>query len=282
MNSQLQNYSKQLQHSLADLSWANIGSNLIHRFVYLLLATVIFGLILWLGKAIINTIFKQTKRIEFLGGFHRAATFKALTLNIFRYTTYLCYLYAILSLIGVPVGTLIAGAGIFSIALGLGAQSFVSDVVNGFFILLEEQFDVDDLVDINGVKGRIAGIGLRTTRVLSPDGTLNFIPNRSITIVKNFSRHDAITPIDLQITSTTPIATVEQIIRQENAALMKQPPQGLTKVPKIIGPVDKDGQLVFRIVIRQDSKQSQSTALRATILRHYLNALAKANITLKE
>lgn len=279
MNAQIFKYSQQLQKELSDLSWQKITSNLIHRFFSLVLATLIFALILWLGKIIINAIFKQTKRIEFLGGLHRTATVRALTLNIFRYTTYFCYLYAILSLIGVPVGTLIAGAGIFSIALGLGAQSFVSDVVNGFFILLEEQFDVNDHVEINGIKGRISAIGLRTTKVLSTDGTLNFIPNRTITVVKNYSRHAIKVPVDLQITSTTPISQVEQIIRQENQKIMANPPAGLIKEPEIIGPIDNQGKLVFRIVIHQ---KTQDSTLRAMILKQYLSALSEQNISLKE
>ena len=76
------------------------------------------------------------------------ATVNALVLNIYRYTCYFFLFYAILSEIGDPVGTLIAGAGIFSLALGLGAQSLVSDIVTGFFILLEQQLDVGDTVQI--------------------------------------------------------------------------------------------------------------------------------------
>lgn len=56
-------------------------------------------------------------------------------------------------MLGVPVGTLIASAGIFSVALGLGAQGFVSDIVTGFFILLEDQIDVGDYVKIETIEG---------------------------------------------------------------------------------------------------------------------------------
>ena len=220
MNSQVTQYSQHLQRRLLSLNWDRIGDNLLQRFSTLILATVIFAVILWLGKWLINSFFKRTSKIEFMGGFHRAATFRALTLNIFRYTTYFCYLYAILSLIGVPVGTLIAGAGILSIAVGLGAQSFVSDVVNGFFILLEQQFDVGDEVELNNIHGKVVGIGMRTTRVLSSDGTVNFIPNRTITVVKNFSRHDLSTNIDLQIAENAPIDQIKQLISTVNDDFM--------------------------------------------------------------
>lgn len=128
----LTNQASQISHYFSTLNWDAIVKNLGDRILSILLAFVIFGAILWVGKLIIDAAFHQTRRIQVLGGTHRAATFHALTLNIFRYTCYFFLLYALLSLIGVPVGTLLAGAGIFSIALGLGAQGFVSDVVNGF------------------------------------------------------------------------------------------------------------------------------------------------------
>ncbi len=132
------------------------------------------------------------------------ATVKALVLNIYRYTCYFFLLYAILSEIGVPVGTLIAGAGIFSLALGLGAQSLVSDIVTGFFILLEQQLDVGDTVQIGQIKGTVTALGIRTTQVTSSDGTLNFIPNRNITIVQNLSRNNMVSNVDIRITSEDP------------------------------------------------------------------------------
>ena len=74
MNSQLTTYSKHFQKTITDINWFHIGDNIIHKFSTLVFATVVFAFILWLGKWIINSIFQQTKRIEVLGGFKRAAT----------------------------------------------------------------------------------------------------------------------------------------------------------------------------------------------------------------
>lgn len=279
MNTQVTQYSKHLQSRLMSLNWDRIGDNLLQRFSTIILATIIFAVILWLGKWLINSFFKRTSKIEFMGGFHRAATFRALTLNIFRYTTYFCYLYAILSLIGVPIGTLIAGAGILSIAVGLGAQSFVSDVVNGFFILLEQQFDVGDEVELNNIHGKVVGIGMRTTRVLSSDGTVNFIPNRTITVVKNFSRHDLSTNIDLQIAANAPIEQINNVIAQVNSEFMEEHDQSIDGKITIVGPISVNGQLVFRVVVT--TKQNAATSIHAALLSRYLKALAANNIVLE-
>ena len=262
----LTNQASQISHYFSTLNWDAIVKNLGDRILSILLAFVIFGAILWVGKLIIDAAFHQTRRIQVLGGTHRAATFHALTLNIFRYTCYFFLLYALLSLIGVPVGTLLAGAGIFSIALGLGAQGFVSDVVNGFFILLEQQIDVGDVVQIGTTKGTVAAIGLRTTQVLSADGTLTYIQNRNITNV------------DIQITPTTPLDQVEAIVKKAGPSLLKEV-DGLIKEPDVTGPTtDQMGRLVFRVVITTRSGTQGSAA--ATCLATYLKDLNDAEVPL--
>ena len=99
-----------------------------------------------------------------------------------------------MSILGLPVSSLLAGAGIAGVAIGMGAQGFLSDVINGFFILFERQLDVgDEVVLTNGpitVSGKVVSVGIRTTQLRSDDQALHFVPNRNITVVSNFSRKD--------------------------------------------------------------------------------------------
>ena len=99
-----------------------------------------------------------------------------------------------LSILGLPVSSLLAGAGIAGVAIGMGAQGFLSDVINGFFILFERQLDVgDEVVLTNGpitVSGKVVSVGIRTTQLRSDDQALHFVPNRNITVVSNFSRKE--------------------------------------------------------------------------------------------
>ena len=82
-----------------------------------------------------------------------------------NYVLYFFLVYWLLSILGVPVSSLLAGAGLAGVALGLGAQGFLSDVVNGFFILLENQFEVGDSVEVGPVTGLISTVGIRTTQI---------------------------------------------------------------------------------------------------------------------
>lgn len=274
----LSNQARQVGHSLTNLNWDLIAQHAVNRLFSIILTVITFAVILWIGKGIINLIFKQTRRIQVLGGQRRAATFHALTLNIYRYTCYFFLLYALLSLIGVPVGTLLAGAGIFSIALGLGAQGFVSDVVNGFFILLEKQVDVGDVVKIGTVKGRVAAVGLRTTQVLAGDGTLTYIQNRNIAMVQNFSRHDLTANVDLWITPATPLDRLKETVLTTNRNLAGHLPD-LVKTPTIAGPTtDAYGHLVYRVVITATPGKQDQVA--AACLAAYLKNLAAAKVPL--
>ena len=268
--------SEQLKKAFTDLSWHEISQQLLSKFLLIIVTFVLFLILLWVGRVIIVHLFQESKKYNVLKNSNRMATVKALVLNIYRYTCYFFLLYAILSEIGVPVGTLIAGAGIFSLALGLGAQSLVSDIVTGFFILLEQQLDVGDTVQIGQIKGTVTALGIRTTQVTSSDGTLNFIPNRNITIVQNLSRNNMVSNVDIRITSKTPLSKVEEIVTQVNKKLVPQT-KALQLKPVIVGPVvTPDGALVFRVTITAVSGKQSTVASR--FLAAYLKELRINNI----
>ncbi|OYS57206.1 mechanosensitive ion channel protein [Limosilactobacillus reuteri] len=267
---------EQLKKAFTDLSWHEISQQLLSKFLLIIVTFVLFLILLWVGRVIIVHLFQESKKYNVLKNSNRMATVKALVLNIYRYTCYFFLLYAILSEIGVPVGTLIAGAGIFSLALGLGATSLVSDIVTGFFILLEQQLDVGDTVQIGQIKGTVTALGIRTTQVTSSDGTLNFIPNRNITIVQNLSRNNMVSNVDIRITSKTPLSKVEEIVTQVNKKLVPQT-KALQLKPVIVGPVvTPDGALVFRVTITAVSGKQSTVASR--FLAAYLKELRINNI----
>jgi Small-conductance mechanosensitive channel len=161
------------------VDWESVLQHVASVVFQLILLTVVLLLINWIGKKIIRHIFKTGLR-NYKRGISpkKLDTIYTLVLNIFKYILLFFWIYALLSAIGIPVGTLIAGAGIFSLAIGLGAQGFVSDMVNGFFILLEQQISVGDTITVNNVEGQVTYVGIRTTQIQSVDGTLNYIPNR--------------------------------------------------------------------------------------------------------
>ncbi|MFP3422177.1 mechanosensitive ion channel, partial [Bacillus sp. SIMBA_161] len=91
----------------------------------------------------------------------RALTLRALADNVFSYVLVFILVATLFGLFGLSVASLIAGAGIVGLAIGFGAQGLVSDVVTGFFLLLEKQIDVNDYVTVGAIDGVVESVGLR-------------------------------------------------------------------------------------------------------------------------
>jgi small-conductance mechanosensitive channel len=94
----------------------------------------------------------------------------------------------ILGEFGFDLGPVIASAGIIGVAIGLGAQSLVKDVLSGIFMLVEDQYGVGDQVKVGDVEGSVEKVGLRTTTVRDGSGTLWFLRNGEILVVGNKSK----------------------------------------------------------------------------------------------
>lgn len=161
----------------------------------LILAFVIFVPI---GKKIIEkTIQKAGKNEKLSPG--RVKTLEKLLVNLFSYVMIFVFILMLFGTFDINIGPLLAGAGIIGLAIGFGAQGLVSDIVTGFFILLERQIEIDDYVTAGGYDGIVEEVGLRTTKIRSFDGTLNFVPNRLLEGVSNHSRGNMRALVDIGI-----------------------------------------------------------------------------------
>ena len=94
----------------------------------------------------------------------------------------------ILKYIGLDLAPLLASAGIAGLAIGFGAQTLVKDFINGFFVLLEDQYNIGDKVQLAGVRGTVEDMTLRRTVLRDDDGTVHIIPNSQLQIVSNMTR----------------------------------------------------------------------------------------------
>ncbi|MGH7572660.1 MAG: mechanosensitive ion channel family protein [Gemmatimonadota bacterium] len=94
-------------------------------------------------------------------------------------------LMMVLDTIGIPLGPLLATAGVASLAVGFGAQTLVKDVISGFFILLEDQYAIGDVIETAGVDGIVEEVNLRTTLLRDVHGTVHVVPNGEIRVLSN-------------------------------------------------------------------------------------------------
>src|SRR5438874_2485375 len=120
----------------------------------------------------------------------------------------------VLSILGLNLGPLLASAGIAGLAIGFGAQTLVHDVINGFFILLENQYDIGDVVRIAGVRGTVESMTLRRTVLRDADGALHSVPNSQINVVSNLTRDWAQVTLHVAVAYNEPSEKVISLLTE--------------------------------------------------------------------
>lgn len=180
---------------------------------------------------------------------NRYETIYRVTYNIFNAIYYFFLIYTVLEIFNFPVATLLASAGVVGLAISLGAQGFVSDLVNGFTMLFEKQIEIGDEVTLDPITGVVLNVSLRTTQVKDFDGTVHFIPNREIAIISNRSKADMRALIDVRLYPDTDIEKVRQIIDAANEKYIPQFPEITIPPADIFFSSNQKNQLTLRIIM---------------------------------
>lgn len=190
--------------------------------------------------------------------------------------------FAILMVLGefdVNLGPLIAGAGIAGIALGFGAQSIVRDFLSGFFMLVEDQFSVGDVVDVGEASGAVEAITLRTTRIRDVNGTLWYVPNGEIHRVANKSQQWARAVLDIDVAYDTDIATASRVIKEVAVSVWRDhlPDATIIEEPEIWG-VERFGEsaIAIRLVAKVEPGEQWKTS--RVIRQRLVEAFAREGI----
>ena len=144
----------------------------------------------------------------------------------------------VLSALGVHVGPLIAGAGVFGLAIGFGAQTLVKDIISGVFFLMDDAFRVGDYLECSGTKGTVEHISLRSLRLRNPRGQVYFIPFGDIKLVTNLSRDYVIMKLDFRVRYDADVEKIRKIIKKKvYLPIMDDPELG----PKLLEPIKSQG-----------------------------------------
>jgi moderate conductance mechanosensitive channel len=153
----------------------------------------------------------------------------------------------------INIAPILAGAGILGLAISFGAQSLVRDVISGFFILLENQFAVGDVIEAAGKSGVVERITLRVVMLRDLEGTMHVIPNGEMKVVSNKTRGWARAVVDVSIPYTEDVDRIIRVVRDEAAQFSTDPVWGL----QLDGPVEvlgieelRDNSVVIRTLLK--------------------------------
>ena len=186
----------------------NMFINTLYQKIPAILRTIQIATIAWLLGLFIRVILNKL-----LSKSNRGATIVKLLNSFIKYLLMIVALMLILNTWGVDTSTLLASAGILSLVIGLGAQSLISDIIAGIFIVFEGEYQVGDIVIIDGWRGTVDEIGIRTTKVIDWQGNIKIINNSAISSIINQSKELSVTTCVVAVDYRESIPRVELIIK---------------------------------------------------------------------
>lgn len=195
--------------------------------------------------------------------------------SILRYAVYFCMGVMGLQELGVDTSPILAGAGLLGLAVGLGAQTFVGDVVSGFFILFEGLFLVGDRVRIGEIVGNVEEIGVRVLKVRDEFGVLHCIPNGEVRSVANHARHYVNAVVDFTVPYDEDIPGILAHLKQHITALRPLHDDILAD-PEFVVQALLESAVLLRCLVRV--KPSRDDAVAEVVRAEVLTALTARGV----
>lgn len=181
--------------------------------------------------------------------YKKTETIKVLVQNIIGYFIGAVVILSILGVYGVDVGSLIAGLGILGAVVGLAFQDTLKDLFAGVSIILENHYAIGDNIEINGFRGEVIFLGLKTTKIKSYDGAVMMVANRNVSEVINYSIEESRSTIDISISYDENTDKVLKVLNEIADTLNKELTNTKGKV-EVLG-IEKlaDSAVIYRMTV---------------------------------
>lgn len=265
---EMQKFASDLRN---ELMWMGIGMTVLRIALILLLA--------WIAAKVLHgvierlVISRSPERVR--NEPRRVQTAGKLLGNAVSYGIWFIAFLLVLGEFKISLAPLLAGAGIVGLAIGFGAQSLVRDVISGLFIIIEDPFGVGDEVKIGNYKGKVEMIGLRTTRLRSWTGEVFIIPNGQINDVTNYSLHNALAVVDVDVEGGVNLERAMAVIGETARQLRND---HVVREPEVLGVVAASASGATVRVVAECKPNTHEEVARSlnVLLRRALDELRTA------
>ena len=186
--------------------------------------------------------------------------------NLVKYAAYIVLLFLILNAVGVNTAELLAGIGILGLIIGLGVTSLIEDIVAGIFIIAERIFDVGDIIVLDGYRGTVVSIGIRSTKIADVGGDILTVRNSSIGSVVNLTDRTSCAALTIPLAPQESLDHVEEVIKNANIGDIREKYSDIMEGnPMYLGLCDitKKGvqMLLFIAACKEDKRYDVERAL---------------------
>ena len=224
------------------LSWQALQTQG-YRLLFVVGVIVVCRLFLWLLRGLFHIlIYSKRGPLKYIYRYHksRTMTIYSIILNASKYLVYVVAIGFVLNELGINYTTYLASLSVVGLAIGFGSQGLVQDMVTGFFIIFEDQFNVGDMVEINKNVGVVEELGLRMTRIKNYQDQRVVIPNRNISIVGNYTRRALSVHVDVAMVDDSTFEGLSQAMTHVAGEIRQQFDKIVLDVPTSVTRVDLD------------------------------------------
>ncbi len=182
----------------------------------------------------------------------RALTIARLLSSVFKYLVWFIVALMILGVLNVDVTPFLASAGVVGLAVGFGAQEIVRDFLTGFFIIFEDSFTVGDVIEVDGFKGNVLSLGLRTTIIENWRGDRKIVNNGNIGSMINFSRNKSVGIVDFGVSYDTDLSKFSELMKDFVIAIDNKY-EDIIETPQYLGVTElADSSINMRIIAKTE------------------------------
>lgn len=206
----------------------------------------------------------------------KSETLGSLLKSLVKYIAILVDIGIILTIFGVDVAGVVAGVGVLTLIIGLGCQSLIQDVISGLFIVFDDYFAVGDIVIVDGFRGTVTEVGLKTTKIQDAGGNIKSISNSQIVTVANLSRYDTMITVSIGVSYEEDIIRVEGIMHAAMPEFAKKIPN-ITKGPFYKG-IDKVSPSSIDFMVLCYSKEADRFQVTRDLNKELVLLLREHNI----
>lgn len=236
-----------------------------------LIDSLIYIIIIYSVCKILRLIFKFKMKES-----DRVKTIFTLLDGFIKYSCAIAIILLILKACGVDTKALVASVGVLTLIIGLGAQSLIADIIAGIFIIFENEYNVGEIISVDGFRGTVTEIGIRSTKVLDAAGNIKIINNSNIGDIVNLSRELSVAIVDLDFPYDVPVDLIENLLNKSFEKMKEEIP-GIIEGPFYKGICDyKDSNVTLKIVAK--CAEENKYQIERDIRRSYRQILVDNNI----
>ena len=247
---------------------------IVRPIIYIALAYIFYKVvIIFINRALNNKHLKNKNK-------KRVNTTLSILNNCLKYIVILLTILIILNSFGIDVSSILAGLGIMAAVLTLAFQDLAKDFIAGISIVMEDQFEIGDNVMINGFRGDVIEMGLKTTRIRDYKGAVQIIANHMITEVTNYSLNPSLAEVTIQVDSDNDLDKVENIIKKTMETIDKTYDflKGNTELWGV-EMVDQNS-VTYKVVVK--TKSGKDFDIQRKMRKDLQDALTKAGIKMPQ